>query len=141
LIAINKAGTRLFITLNFQAVHGKVAQFDISNPTNPKLLSVVDLGAGAGPHYIGLTKDEKRLVVTDYFLNENLGPNASENGIVQVEGDHKVHVLHVTEDHIALDPRFNLDLTSAITNIPGYNGAYPVIGRPHGFAIVEHEDH
>jgi len=137
LIAINKAGTRLFITLNFQAVHGKVAQFDISNPTSPKLLSVVDLGAGAGPHYIGLTSDETRLVVSDYFVNENLGPNASPIGLVQVEGDHKVHVLNVSDTSIALDPKFNLDLTTAVTNIPGYNGTYPVVGRPHGFAIVE----
>jgi selenium-binding protein 1 len=137
LIAINKAGTRLFITLNFQAVHGKVAQFDISNPSNPKLLTVVDLGLGAGPHFIGLTDNETRLVVSDYFVNENLGPNTSEIGLVQVEGDHKVHVLNVTESSISLDPRFNLDLTTAVTNIPGYNGTYPVVGRPHGFAIVE----
>ncbi len=137
LIAINKAGTRLFITLNFEAVHGKVAQFDITTPTSPKLLSVVDLGAGSGPHYIGLNKDETRLVVTDYFVDENLGANASPIGIVQVEGDHKVHVFNVTDTSIALDPNFNLDLTTAVTNIPGYAGAYPVIGRPHGFAIIE----
>lgn len=40
---------------------------DTSDPEHPKLLSVVDLGAGSGPHDIALTEDGKRLIVTDYF--------------------------------------------------------------------------
>jgi hypothetical protein len=38
-----------------------------------------------------LTSDEKRLVVTDYFLVEDLAPG----GIVNGEGDHKIHVGNV----------------------------------------------
>jgi len=65
--------------------------FDIEVPNRPKLMSVVNLGAGSGPHFLRLTNDERRLVVTDYFLVEDLAPG----GIVNVEGDHKVHVINV----------------------------------------------
>src|SRR5262249_52375992 len=68
LMRINHDGTRLFITLN-QA--GKVVMFDIADPGKPKVLSVLDLGAGSGPHYLRLTENERRLVVSDYFLNED----------------------------------------------------------------------
>jgi hypothetical protein len=55
-------------------------------------LGVLDLGQGTGPHYLRLTRDEKRLVVTDYFLVEDITPG----GVVQVEGDHKIHVINAT---------------------------------------------
>ncbi|QWF72197.1 hypothetical protein KEF85_07035 [Methylomonas paludis] len=136
LIRINKIGTRLFITLNYQGQHGRVAQFNIENPTAPKLLGVVNLGVGSGPHFLELSNDEKRLVVSDYFLDENLGVDAAPIGIVGVEGDHKVHVLNVTPNNLQLDSKFKLDFSSDIVNIPGYGGAYPVNGRPHGFALI-----
>ena len=44
---------------------------------HPEVLSVVDLGPGSGPHYLQLTKDEKRIVVTDYFLVEDLAPGGA----------------------------------------------------------------
>ena len=118
-----------------------MALFDIRKPENPKLLSVADLGEGSGPHYLELTADEKRLVVSDYFLDENYGhdsatDSATANGIVTIEGDHKVHVLNVGDDKLVIDNKFNLDFSKDITNIPGYPGQYPVNGRPHGFAIV-----
>jgi hypothetical protein len=50
---------------------GKIARLDISSPEEPKVLSVLDLGANSGPLYLALTSDEKRLVVSDYFLNED----------------------------------------------------------------------
>src|SRR5437867_10798380 len=68
LMRMTSDGKRLFVTMN-QA--GKVAMLDTSKPDSPKLLQVLDLGANAGPHYLALTKDEKRLVVSDYFLNED----------------------------------------------------------------------
>ena len=40
-----------------------------------------------GPHAIALTDDDKRLVVTDYFLNED------DFGKIHFEGDHRVHVI------------------------------------------------
>lgn len=44
---------------------------DIGNPERPRLLDVLDLGAGSGPHYLALSRDEKRLVISDYFLDEH----------------------------------------------------------------------
>jgi hypothetical protein len=155
LIRINKEGTRLFITLNYQGQHGKVALFDIHQPEHPKLLSVADLGEGSGPHFLELTDDEKRLVVTDYFLDENYGHDPAtdtpvQNGIVSIEGDHKIHVLNIDDDKLVADSKFNLDFSKDITSIPGYAGQYPVDGRPHGFALLgsrkaldysHHKDH
>jgi selenium-binding protein 1 len=83
LMRINHDGTRLFITLN---QGGKVVMFDISDPAKPRVLRVLDLGALSGPHYLRLTEDERRLVVSDYFLNED------SLGKVHAEGDHIVHV-------------------------------------------------
>ena len=116
LIRMTRDGSRLFITMN-QA--GKVAMFDTSIPAAPKLLSVLDLGPNSGPHYLRLTKDERRLVVSDYFLNED------SMGKVHAEGDHKVHVARVTRDRLILDPRFELDC----------NIAFAAPARPHGLAM------
>src|SRR5271154_2571368 len=91
LFRINRDGTRLFITLNYAGNAGKVVLFDIARPEHPKVLSVVDLGPGSGPHFLNLTKDEKRLVVSDYFLVEDLVPS----GVVQADGDHKIHAINV----------------------------------------------
>jgi hypothetical protein len=123
LFRINRAGTRLFITLNYSGNAGKVLQLDISHPENPKLLSVVDLDLGSGPHYLSLTKDEKRLVVSDYFLVEDLSPG----GVVKAEGDHKVHVIKVESNRITLDPRFNLDFNRDVSTGPA---------RPHGVIFL-----
>jgi selenium-binding protein 1 len=117
LIRMTDDGRRLFITLN-QA--GKVAMFDTSKPKSPKLLKVLDLGTGSGPHYLALTRDEKRLVISDYFLNED------DAGKVHAEGDHKVHVAKVTAKDLVLDPKFSLDFNTAIASGPA---------RPHGLAM------
>jgi hypothetical protein len=89
---------------------------------NPSLkqISLVDIGVGAGPHVIHLTDDEKRLVVTDYFLNED------SFGKVHLEGDHKVHVIKVSHGAITLDPRFDLGFSTAFKTGPA---------RPHGAAM------
>ncbi len=127
LFRINRDGTRLFITLNYAGNAGKVVLFDISHPENPRVLSSVDLGPGSGPHYLNLTADEKRLVVSDYFLVEDLAPG----GVVRADGDHKVHVLKVDRDHIRLDPRFDLDFNRDIATGPA---------RPHGIVILPARD-
>jgi selenium-binding protein 1 len=117
LMRITQDGKRLFVSMNRA---GKVAMFDISDPGQPQLLRALDLGAASGPHYIALTEDEKRLVVSDYFLNED------NFGKVHAEGDHKIHVARVTESDLVLDPRFELDFNTAFPAGPA---------RPHGIAI------
>ena len=44
---------------------------DITDRANLKQLSVVSFGAFTGPHNIVLSSDDRRLVVSDYFLNED----------------------------------------------------------------------
>ncbi len=116
LMRVTKDGKRLFVSMN-QA--GKVAMFGIENPEKPRLIKALDLGPGSGPHYIALTRDEKRLVISDYFLNED------NFGKVHAEGDHKIHAAKVTKDDLELDPRFDLD----------FNTAFSSPARPHGIAI------
>ena len=67
-----------------------------------------------------LSSDDNRLVVSDYFLNEDAA------GIIHFEGDHKVHVLKVTHDALSEDTRFNLDFNTAFSTGPA---------RPHGIAM------
>ena len=114
---MTRDGKRLFVSMN---AAGKVVMFDTSKPDRPRVLKVLDLGAASGPHYIALTEDEKRLVITDYFLNED------DFGKVHAEGDHKIHVALITADNLVLDSRFNLDFNTAIAR-----GA----ARPHGVAF------
>jgi 56kDa selenium binding protein (SBP56) len=117
LMRITEDGKRMFITMN-QA--GKVVMFDISDPAEPKVLRVLDLGPASGPHYLRLTADEQRLVISDYFLNED------SFGKVHAEGDHKVHVVRVHRNDMNLDPRFQLNFNAAFTTGPA---------RPHGVAF------
>ena len=117
LMRMTADGKRLFISMN---TAGKVVMFDTSNPDKPKVLKVLDLGADSGPHYIALTEDETRLVITDYFLNED------DAGKVHAEGDHRVHVARVTNKDLVLDPRFQLDFNKAFAGGPA---------RPHGVAF------
>src|SRR5512143_2555856 len=117
LLQINKSGDRLFFG-TFQA--GQVGMLDVSDPEHPVQQAIVSLGVDAGPHDIDLSEDGSRLVVTDYFLNED------GFGKVHAEGDHKVHVINVTHDPMALDPRFEIDFNTAFATGPA---------RPHGIAM------
>jgi len=118
LLDVTKTGKPRLLTGSFQA--GQVIMLDVSNPEKPKQSAVVNLGVGAGPHTIGLTENDKRLVVTDYFLEED------NFGKIHFEGDHKVHVIKVGENSLQLDPRFNLDFDTAFPSGPA---------RPHGIAM------
>lgn len=117
LMRMTNDGKRLFITMN---TAGKVVMFDTSNPQKPRVLEVLDLGPNSGPHYIALSEDEKRLVISDYFLNED------DAGKVHAEGDHIIHVAKVTNKDFVLDPRFQLDFNTAFATGPA---------RPHGMAF------
>ena len=128
-LMINKAGTRLFVILNFAGQAGKVVMLDISDPERPQAVGadpdagVVDLGLNSGPHYPRLTSDEKRLVVSDYFLVEDLIPG----GVINAEGDMKVHVINVFSDHLELDTHFNLDFNHDVATGPA---------RPHALIVL-----
>ena len=117
LMRLTGDGERLFVTMN-QA--GKVVMFDTSSPEHPKVLDVLDLGPQSGPHYLRLTADQKRLVISDYFLNED------GFGKVHSEGDHKIHVVTVHNRKLVLDPRFQVDFNTAFPSGPA---------RPHGVAF------
>jgi selenium-binding protein 1 len=69
---------------------------------------------------IALTDDDKRLVVSDYFLNED------DFGKVHFEGDHRVQVIKVGQHDLTLDERFDLDFDTAFATGPA---------RPHGLAM------
>ena len=116
LLAMPERGDRL-IFASFMA--GQIGMLNITNPNAFVQKSVVSLGLNAGPHDIDLTEDDSRLVVTDYFLNED------DFGKIHFEGDHKVHVIKVTADTLTLDPRFELD----------FNTAFDYPARPHGVAM------
>ncbi|MEK6321716.1 MAG: selenium-binding protein SBP56-related protein [Acidobacteriota bacterium] len=116
LMRMTRDGSRLFISMNGA---GKIVMFDTSKPEKPEVRKVLDLGAGSGPHYLALTDDEKRLIVSDYFLNED------DFGKVHAEGDHKIHVARVLRNDLVLDSRFQLD----------FNTAFRAPARPHGLAF------
>ena len=119
LLATPQSGDRLIFAL-FMA--GQVGMLDTTDRANLKQVpgAIVSFGANAGPHNIVLTNDDSRLVVADYFLNEDA------QGLVHLEGDHKVHVLRVTHDSLVEDPRFQLDFNTAFATGPA---------RPHGLAM------
>jgi selenium-binding protein 1 len=117
LMRMTHDGRRLFVSMNMA---GKIAMLDTTHPESPRLIKALDLGKDSGPHYLALTRDEKRLVVSDYFLNEDGA------GKVHAEGDHRIHVAKVTADDLVLDPAFDLDFNRAFTSGPA---------RPHGMAM------
>lgn len=117
LLAMPQSGDRLLFG-SFQA--GQVGMLDVSDPEHPVQSGIVNLGLDAGPHDIALSDDDKRLVVTDYFLNED------DFGKIHFEGDHRVQVIKVFKNHLELDTRFNLDFNSAFPTGPA---------RPHGIEM------
>jgi selenium-binding protein 1 len=117
LLALPRSGDRLLFGL-FQA--GQVGMLDTSDRTNLKQVSVVSFGKDAGPHNLLLSNDDRRLVVSDYFLNED------DAGIIHYEGDHRVRVIKVTHNTLTEDSRFQLDFNTAFPTGPA---------RPHGLAM------
>jgi len=116
ILAMPQSGDRL-IFASFQA--GQVGMLDVSDPAHPVQTGIVNFGVDAGPHFIALTDDDKRLIVSDYFLNED------GFGKIHFEGDHKVHVVKVHKKKLELDERFQLDFNTAFLTGPA---------RPHGMA-------
>ena len=123
LFKINRTGKRLVLTLNYKGLHGKVLWLDIEDPVHPTVKSVVNLGQNSGPHYVGFSPTEDRVVVADYFLVQDLFPS----GVVKVDGDHKIHAIDIVDDALVRDPTFNLDFNRDIRTGPA---------RPHGIISV-----
>ena len=117
LLAPPGSGDRLIFGL-FQA--GQVGMLDTTDRANLKQVAVVSFGKDSGPHNLMLTEDDKRLVVVDYFLNED------DAGLIHFEGDHKIHVVKMTHDTMEEDMRFDLDFNTAFATGPA---------RPHGIAM------
>jgi len=118
LLAMPRSGRRMIFGL-FQA--GQVGMLDITNPKKFKQVSVVSFGRDAGPHSVHLTHDDRRLIVTDYFLNQD------NFGKIHFEGDHKVHVLDVSDDGLSIAPNFQvIDFNTAFATGPA---------RPHGIGM------
>lgn len=127
IFAITQDGTRLVVPISSYAadgtpVGGIVAMLDITNRKHARVVSVVDLGPGSAPHNLLLTRDQKRIVVTDYFLDQG------DNGKIHFDGDDKVHVINLEHDGLTLDQRFELDFSSAFAGIKA---------RPHGVAVLK----
>jgi len=117
LLAMPDSGDRLIFG-SFQA--GQVGMLDVSDPEHPVQAGIVNLGLNAGPHDLELSDDGKRLVVTDYFLDED------DFGKIHFEGDHRVHVIKVSRNGLKLDRRFRLDFDTAFPTGPA---------RPHGIEM------
>ena len=117
LLAITSKGDRLLFA---SFLTGQVGMLDISNPEIPVEAGLVSLGLDAGPHSLTLTDDDERLVVGDYFLNED------NFGKIHLEGDHHVHVVKVFKDRMRLDRRFDVNFNTAFATGPA---------RPHGLAV------
>ena len=119
ILATPQSGDRLIFGL-FMA--GQVGMLDTTDRDHLKQVpgAIVSFGANAGPHNLVLTDDDSRLVVSDYFLNED------DQGVVHYEGDHKVRVLKVTHHSLTEDTRFRLDFDTAFPTGPA---------RPHGLAM------
>ena len=118
LLAVPRAGRRLIYAT---IMAGQVVMLDLTNPKKFTQVSVVSFGKNAGPHSVHLTHDDKRLVVTDYFLDED------GIGKVHLDGDHKVHVLDVGENSLTVSPTFKVvDFNTAFATGPA---------RPHGIGM------
>lgn len=130
IVKFTKDGKRMFISLY---ASGQVVMFDSKDIENPKLLSVVNLGAKSGVHYIRLTEDETRIVASGYFLNQRYGTDDMGHmndpkytqavGVVEADGDRKIHVININGNTMAKDTRFSLDGNTAYKTGPA---------RPHG---------
>lgn len=124
IFAITEDGKRVILPVSSYTsagpAGGVVALLDITDRSHARLLSTVDLGPGSAPHNLLLTHDQKRVVVTDYFLDEG------GIGKIHFDGDDKVHVIKFENDKLTLDTRFQLNFSNAFVGVQA---------RPHGIAV------
>ena len=120
LMDLSADGSRLFVPIQGRDSDA-IAMFDIRDPEHPKLLNMLQLPAHTDPHMVMLSDGGTRLIVEDYFLNED------GFGKVHADGDHRVFAVQVTPNRLTLDQQVNVDFN---TVIPGAQL------RPHGLAIL-----
>jgi len=93
---------------------------DISKPEKPILIEIFLQGNGTGLHFHRFSRDQKRLVVSGYFLNED------DFGKVHMDGDRKIHVLKIGKNGLSEDLNFNVDFNNIVEG-----KQY----RPHGMDV------
>lgn len=102
--------TQMYITRNgkrlIQSMYGqsKVTEYAIDNPEHPN--KIAEVAAGQGPHFLAVTKDEKRLFVSYNFM---------EAGKTVLKGDNHVRLINMDGKGIFLDPTFDVDFSSTPT--------------------------
>jgi len=121
---LTEDGTKMVVAItkfsDLGPAGGMVALLDVSDRAHAHVLSAVDLGPVSAPHDLLLTEDNKRVVVTDYFLDQD------DFGKIHFDGDHKVHVLKLDGNQLSVDTHFQLD----------FNTAFPGLrARPHGIDV------
>jgi selenium-binding protein 1 len=109
----------------FEALYGmnKVVQYDVSDPTRPRLVS--EVVTGQGPHYIRLSQDGTQLFVSNYFI---------EAGKTVLKGDNHVKLIHVERGRMRLDSTFDVDLNGAGAYTPTALAPQGAM-RPHGLVL------
>ena len=116
-MTVSADGTRLFVPyVSGSGPDSGIAMFDVSRPDHPSLLDNFKLGPNASPHTAMVVG--AKLIVTDYFLNED------GFGKIHLDGDHYLRVFDITRDHLRADPRFQIDFNTVIPRLAL---------RPHGF--------
>jgi hypothetical protein len=86
-MVLSPDGHRLFVPTDSKN-GGEILMFGITHPDTSRLLDKLELGANSGPDDSLLTRDN-RLVLTDYFLNED------GFGKVHADGDDRIRVFPV----------------------------------------------
>src|SRR5262249_25769664 len=74
ILQMNRNGSRLLTGL-FES--GRILMLDTTQRSRLRQVAAFDLGNGAGPHNIMLTDADTRLIVTDYFLDQDDFPFAN----------------------------------------------------------------
>jgi len=107
----NSKGTRYILS---NPDSGWFVLLDISDPLNPVVLDGINFGLKSGLHSLDLSSDEKYIMVSGYFIDED------NLGYLHFDGDRMVHIVQI-EDTQLIQTDFNVDMNVA--------GDYPM--RPH----------
>lgn len=106
-----------FASNNRNAFYSGLATYDITNPLKPVLLQNKAFPAYAGPHLCHIIAG--RLVITDYFLDED------DFGRIHFNGDHFIRVFNLDSNGLPVESGKGVDS----------NNLFPDLDlRPHGVA-------